>query len=346
MRKLLLGFSLLLGLVLRSGIVHGQSANPHFSYKIELRSDGYYYATMKSDASYSASSNQTTISTIQFTLVAPLGTFAPISSTGTTMTNLIGSIEDQLPSTNTGSYLWSSQRTALTTSSTSPEYGYFSLTGSPILPNIVAGVDIPLFRFRTQACLGDVRMYRNVADASGAADTPKLNSPNSIYLSGINAALSDGYKDNYGTSAVCLTPQVPDLTTSISGPSTGTPSTAYAYTVTINNVGSGASTGSVSESFSIPTGLTFNSGGGSGWVCSPSGPVAGATTITCTNSSPDIPASGSVSFPLNVTPTTTGGIAISGIVSGGGESNTSNNSATSNTTTVGCGISAGVLSKL
>jgi hypothetical protein len=47
------------------------------------------------------------------------------------------------------------------------------------------------------------------------------------------------------------------------------------YTVTINNVGSGASTGIVSESFSIPTGLTFNSGGGSGWTCAPTGPVAG-----------------------------------------------------------------------
>jgi hypothetical protein len=65
------------------------------------------------------------------------------------------------------------------------EYGYFALTGSPILPNIVAGVEIPLFRFRTQACIGSIRMYRNVADGTGGADTPKLNSANSIYLSGI-----------------------------------------------------------------------------------------------------------------------------------------------------------------
>mgnify|MGYP006182140855 FL=1 len=343
MRKLLLSFGILLGLVLSNSSAHGQGSDPHFSYKIELRSDGYYYATMKSDVAYSASSNQTTISTIQFTVVAPIGTFAPISATSTSMTNLIGGVEDQLPSTNAGVYIWSTQRTALNTTT---EYGYFALTGSPILPNIVAGVEIPLFRFRTQACIGSIRMYRNVADGTGGADTPKLNSANSINLSGINNGLSDGYKDNYGTATVCPTPPVSDLTTSISGPSTGTPNTPFIYTVTVNNVGSGASTGIVSESFSIPTGLTFNSGGGSGWSCSPTGPVAGATTIVCTNSSPNIPASGSVSFPLNVTPTTTGGIAISGIVSGGGETNTSNNSATSNTTTVGCGISAGVLSKL
>ncbi|MDI9867377.1 hypothetical protein QM480_23745 [Flectobacillus sp. DC10W] len=342
MRKLLLSFSFLLGLVLSNGSAHGQGSTPHFSYKIELRSDGYYYATMKSDVAYSASSNQTTISTIQYTLVAPIGTFAPISATSNTMTNLVGGVEDLLPSTNTGNYIWSTQRTALNAN----EYGYFALTGSPILNNIVAGVEIPLFRFRTQACIGSIRMYRNVADGTGGADTPKLNSANSIYLSGVSGALSDSYKDNYGTATVCPTPPLPDLTTSISGPSTGSPNTAYAYTVTINNVGSGPSTGSVSESFSIPTGLTFNSGGGSGWVCAPSGPVAGPTTIVCTNSAPNIPASGSVNFPLNVTPTTTGGISVSGIVSGGGETNTSNNNATSNTTTVGCGISAGVLSKL
>jgi hypothetical protein len=157
-------------------------AAPHFSYKIELRSDGYYYATMKSDVAYSASSNQTTISTIQYTLVAPIGTFAPISATSTSMTNLVGGVEDLLPSTNAGNYIWSTQRTALNTTT---EYGYFALTGSPILPNIVAGVEIPLFRFRTQACIGSIRMYRNVADGTGGADTPKLNSANSINLSGI-----------------------------------------------------------------------------------------------------------------------------------------------------------------
>jgi hypothetical protein len=37
-------------------------------------------------------------------------------------------------------------------------------------------------------------MYRNVADGTGGADTPKLNSANSINLSGINGALSDVIK--------------------------------------------------------------------------------------------------------------------------------------------------------
>jgi hypothetical protein len=58
------------------------------------------------------------------------------------MTNLVGGVEDLLPSTNAGNYIWSTQRTALNTTT---EYGYFALTGSPILPNIVAGVEIPLF---------------------------------------------------------------------------------------------------------------------------------------------------------------------------------------------------------
>jgi hypothetical protein len=95
------------------------------------------------------------------------------------------------------------------------EYGYFALTGSPILPNIVAGVEIPLFRFRTQACIGSIRMYRNVADGTGGADTPVKFCQLDIF-EWINGALSESYKDNYGTATVCPTPPVSDLTTSIS----------------------------------------------------------------------------------------------------------------------------------
>ena len=138
----------------------------------------------------------------------------------------------------------------------------------------------------------------------------------------------------------------PDLTTTITAPSTGLPNTPFNYTVHISNIGTQPSSGSVTESITIPAGLTFNSGGGSGFVCTPSiGPLAGPLTITCTNPAPNIPAGGNTSFPMNVTPTTSGILTITGNLSGGQDSNLSNNNAPPNTIQVGCGISAGVLSR-
>lgn len=341
MRKIALSLSVMITLLLFSVSAHSQVASPHFSYKIELKSDGYYYASMKSDIALSLAAEQTNISTIQYTLVAPIGTFAPVAQTGNTMTN-VAPFEDLLPSTNSGQYSWIRQRTAFNATT---EYGFFSLPVSVILTDIVANVDIPLFRFRTQSCLGDVRMYRVTADASGPADTKKLNSGLSITISGVNGGLNEAYKNNYGTAASCPSAGTPDVTTSISGPTTATPNVAYSYTVSINNVGSVPTTGAITESISIPSGMTFNNGGGNGWVCNPSGPVVGPLTLTCTNNAPNIAASGSSSFPVSVTPTTTGSFSITGIVSGGGETNTGNNTATSNSTLAGCGISAGTLTK-
>ena len=321
---------LLLLLVILSGLkIHGQSPQPNFSFKIELKPDGWYYASMKSDQSFSLASHNTTISTMQYTLVAPIGTFAPASQSGTNPVNMVA-FEDKLPATNTtsGDYIWSKQRTAYNSTT---EYIFFALTGSPVLNDIVAGADIPLFRFKTAACIGSIRLYRNVADASGPVDGKKNNSPNSIYTSGLGQGLNEGYKTNYGNSADC---PMPDLTTSISSPPTGTPNVPFNYTVTANNIGNSPTSGPISESISIPSGLTFNSGGGNGWTCVPaSGPSAGPVTIICTNPA-SIPVGGNSSFPVNVTPTTTGSFYSSTTVSGGGEINTSNNTAVSNTIVV------------
>jgi hypothetical protein len=345
MKSQLKFFSILLLLLTVFIQTQGQTLQPTFSYKIELNTDGWYYASMKSDVAFSLSSNSTKISTMQYTLVAPVGTFAPSTQTTNATTN-ITAFEDRLPATNatTGDYVWSKQKTTLNTTT---EYAFFSLTGSPILNDITAGVDIPLFRFKTTSCIGDVRMYRNVADGSGSADTKKNASPNSIFLSGIGGGLNEGYKANYGTAATCPSTGTPDLTTTISSPTTGTPNVPFDYTVTISNVGTKTSTGSILETISIPAGLTFNSAGGNSWVCSPAtGPLVGPTTIICTNSTPNIVAGGSSIFPVNVTPTTTGSFSSSVVVSGGGDTNTTNNTNTSNPMAVGCGISAGTLNKI
>jgi hypothetical protein len=69
---------LLIGLILSCNTTFAQKlVNPHISFKIELRPDGYYYGTMKSDTTLSSVSPSNNISTIQFTVVAPIGTFSP-----------------------------------------------------------------------------------------------------------------------------------------------------------------------------------------------------------------------------------------------------------------------------
>lgn len=326
-----------------SSQLFAQTRQPTFSYKIELKTDGWYYAYFKSDRAFSSATFETSISTVQYTLVAPIGTFGTVGTNS--MTNKITQFEDQLPASNSTDYVWQKQRTDF---NTSIEYGFFALSGSPILTNIPVGTDVPMFRFKTAACIGPIRLYRNVADASGAADGKKNNSPNSFYISGLNGGLNEAYKENYGNEAVCPIAPVPDLITSITAPSAGTINTPYNYTLTVTNIGNAVSIGSVTETFTIQAGLTYNNGGGNGWTCTPAtGPVVGPTSISCINPNPALAiTNGNSSFTINVTPTTNATFTSTAVVSGGGETRTDNDTATSNTTVIGgCGINAGTLTR-
>ena len=460
--------------------INAQNQNPKFTFKIERRADGYYYGSVKSDLALSRAKFETTISSLQFSMVSTLGTFAPVTQLAKQVTNMTN-FEDLLPviPADQGTYQWRIERTNanIDNSSTTTEYIYFTLNASPSLTDITANVDVPLFRFKTLNCVGDVRLYRNIADSEGPADKPKYNSGGSFHISGANGGSDETYNANYGgpaycpapdlvttigqpspsplivgqpslipvnvknignaissglitevvqipvgttfgtfptnnngwtciangTTATCTNPTLtlnpgvwsdfqvpfiaatsqagqlitippakvsgggeplrntfnnssqsitvpvsggtPDLTTAIIAPSTGLPNTPFNYTIQISNIGAQPSSGSVTESITIPAGLTFNSGGGNGFVCTPAtGPVTGPATINCTNPAPNILAGGNIIFPINATPTITGSLTTTGNVSGGQDSNLNNNTAT-HTIQIGCGISAGVLSK-
>lgn len=92
------------------------------------------------------------------------------------------------------------------------------------------------------------------------------------------------------------------------------------YTITVSNIGSGATTGSVNVNDFLPAGLTVNSMSGTGWTCS---------TTNCQRS--DALAAGSsypaITLSANVISGTSGGVTNFANVSGGGEFNTSNDSA-------------------
>lgn len=320
-----------------------QTKQPTFSYKIELKTDGWYYAYFKSDKAFSTTTFETTISTIQYTLVAPLGTFGTAGTNSAT--NKIIQFEDQLPSSNPTDYSWQKQRTDFNTTN---EYAFFALSASATLINIPVGTDVPMFRFKTAACIGPIRLYRNVTDASGAADGKKNNSPNSFYISGLSGGLDEAYKANYGNEAVCPATPVPDLITSINVPATIVINTPFNYAVAVTNIGNATSTGAVTEVFTIQSGLTYNSGGGNGWTCTPAtGPVVGPTSINCLNPNPALAiTNGSSNFLINVTPTANTTFTLTAVISGGGEAKTDNNSATSNSTIIGgCGINAGTLTR-
>ncbi len=111
-------------------------------------------------------------------------------------------------------------------------------------------------------------------------------------------------------------------TGSFTGGSSGT------YTLTVNNIGTAASSGVITVTDVLPAGFAFVSGTGGGWSCSAAGP-----TVTCTNLGP-IAAGGSSSFSLIVLVSTTAGGVISNTatVSNPSDNDLTNNSATDATT--------------
>ena len=102
------------------------------------------------------------------------------------------------------------------------------------------------------------------------------------------------------------------------------------YSLVVSNVGSAASSGSVTVADTLPAGLGFVSGSGSGWSCS-----AVAQVVTC-SSSAVIAAGGSApAVSLVVMPSVVGSVTNTAVVSGGGQSNTGNDSASDPTTVNG-----------
>src|SRR5262249_5343178 len=99
--------------------------------------------------------------------------------------------------------------------------------------------------------------------------------------------------------------------------------TGFAYTMTVTNFGSGPTSGLVTVTDTLPTGMTPTAASGTGWNCQ----IAGAT-VTCTRS--DALAFGSsypaIALTVNVAGNAPASITNTATVSGGGEVNTANDS--------------------
>lgn len=115
----------------------------------------------------------------------------------------------------------------------------------------------------------------------------------------------------------------PNLVISKSGPATGTVGTNYNYTLTVNNTGTVATSGTVTVTDALPTGLVFVSGSGAGWSCSAAGQV-----VTCTSTNAII-VNGTSTINLTVTPSQTGTyVNVASIIGGGDNTSSISNSVT------------------
>jgi uncharacterized repeat protein (TIGR01451 family) len=123
-------------------------------------------------------------------------------------------------------------------------------------------------------------------------------------------------------------PPTPDLT--ITKTHTGNftqGQTGASYTITVSNIGSGPSSGTVTATDQLPPGLTATAMSGSAWTCV-------LATLTCNRS--DALAAGAsypaITLTVNVSASASSSVTNTATVSGGGDTNANNNSASDPTT--------------
>lgn len=162
------------------------------------------------------------------------------------------------------------------------------------------------------------------------------------------ASVSGGSESNTGNNSASdpTTVLSPDLTIAKSHTGNFTRGSTGTYTITVSNSGTAATSGTITVTDTLPTGLSVNGGavgsvtaGGTNaanWICNSNS--ATPQVITCTSTT-SIAVSGTSVFTLtvNVASNAAGSVTNSVAVSGGNEAtaNNGNNSATDPTTTVG-----------
>ena len=107
--------------------------------------------------------------------------------------------------------------------------------------------------------------------------------------------------------------------------------TGATYTITVSNAGGAATTGTITVTDTLPSGLTATAFSGAGWTCT-------VAPLSCTHSGPiaagaDAPA---LTLTVNVAPNAPATLTNTATVAGGGDVNAGNNTAT-DPTTIGAG---------
>ncbi|HKC63993.1 MAG TPA: hypothetical protein VKB86_10165, partial [Pyrinomonadaceae bacterium] len=169
--------------------------------------------------------------------------------------------------------------------------------------------------------------YPNITVTVNVSATAPSSVTNSVSVSG-------GGETNTGNdsaSDATTINQLADMTIAKSHTGNFTRGSTGVYTITATNSGTGATSGTITVTDTLPSGFSYSSATGTGWSCSASG-----QTVTCTRS--DALAAGAsypaISLTVNVAQNAASSITNSVSVSGGGEVITSNDSASDATTIV------------
>ena len=127
---------------------------------------------------------------------------------------------------------------------------------------------------------------------------------------------------------------VPDLTIGKSHAGNFTTGATAAYTLTVNNIGTIASNGTVTVTDMLPAGLIPAGASGNGWTCTISGQTA---TCSTTNSIAMGAIAPAITLAVNISGNAPANVINTASVAGGGETNTANDSASDPTSITSSG---------
>jgi uncharacterized repeat protein (TIGR01451 family) len=180
-------------------------------------------------------------------------------------------------------------------------------------------------------------IFTQITNAAGAggSDEPSINAAGTRIafqsprdLTPGNPGNADGNVELFLASEAVTTP--PDLTIAKSHTGNFTQGqTGATYTITVTNSGTGATSGTVTVTETVPSGLTATAISGTGWTCTqPSGPCTRSDVLAASASYPVI------TLTVNVASNAPASVTNSVTVSGGGEVNTANDTANDPTTII------------
>jgi uncharacterized repeat protein (TIGR01451 family) len=295
----------------------GLAQSTPVSYKIAYDpGTAKYTVYMKTTTQFNATGSPSSqIGTAQASVVVPHGMFPNLVVSGGGVTSINGT--------------WSLNTRLDTPSGTSKDYLFFAYSTSAKFA-MPANTDIPLFSFSSTNCLGTVALYEIATDPLQVPNTENANPGNSMSILGNGG---DAYGSNYGGATSCVVATSPDLATSIGSIPSLTAGVISNIPVTVSNIGTAPATGTLSTTFSVPTGITAPSApfSSNGWSCSTTG-----QNVTCTIAGPLTNGTGST-FIVPVTPTNssvgTTPLFTATVATVSGETVTNNNTSTASAST-------------